>query len=243
MPAEGHDACVIAIVGAESSGKTSLARTLAQALAARSGLACTWVPEYLRQWCDEQGRTPRRDEQAAIARRQSALIDAAAAQHAIVVCDTTALMTAVYSHTVFGDDSLDDEALALHRRCRLTLLTALDLPWVADGLMRSGAHVQLPVDERLRTLLARGPVPWSLISGHGDARLAAALAVCERHLPPMGGTRSNLEPPLRTGLFTRLSAAGSGGWQLDCERCSDPRCEHLALLAARRGAAPSVDGA
>jgi nicotinamide riboside kinase len=174
---------IIAIVGAESTGKTSLARGLARALAARSGLACSWVPEYLRHWCQTHGRTPRRDEQAGIARMQSALIEAAAARHAVVVCDTTALMTAVYSHVVFGDDALDDEALALHARCRLTLLTALDLPWVADGFIRDGAHVRQPVDARTRGLLARGGLPWSLMSGSGDARLQAALAVCAPQLP------------------------------------------------------------
>jgi nicotinamide riboside kinase len=82
----------------------------------------------------------------------------------VVVCDTTALMTAVYSHTVFGDDSLDASALQAHRRVSLTLLTALDLPWVADGLQRDGPQVREPVDDRLRQLLARGAVAWSLVS-------------------------------------------------------------------------------
>ena len=116
---------VIAVVGAESTGKTLLARTLAHRLADQTGQRCTWVPEHLRRWCDEQGRTPQRHEQAAIAAQQTALIDAAAQSHDVVVCDTTALMTAVYSHTVFGDDSLDASALQAHRRVSLTLLMAL----------------------------------------------------------------------------------------------------------------------
>ena len=176
-------ALVIAIVGAESTGKTALA----QALAARLGPRAAWVPEHLRHWCDERGRTPRRDEQIGIARRQAALIDAAAQTSDVVVCDTTALMTAVYSHTVFGEDSLDAEALALHARCQLTLVTALDLPWIADGILRSGPQVREPVDDRLRLLLARGNVAWSLVCGSGDARLAAAWAVCARQRPAAGG--------------------------------------------------------
>ena len=171
---------VIAVVGAESTGKTALARALAERLSVRTGLRCTWVPEYLRRWCDVRGRTPRQHEQAGIAEQQSALIDAAARSHDVVVCDTTALMTAVYSHTVFGDDSLDASALQAHRqRASLTLLTALDLPWVADGLQRDGPQVREPVDTRLRQLLSVGAIGWSLVSGLGEARVNAAMAACE----------------------------------------------------------------
>lgn len=49
-----------------------------------------------------------------------------------MVADTTALMTAVYSDQVFGDVSLYRDALLEHTRYRLTLLTGLDLPWMAD---------------------------------------------------------------------------------------------------------------
>ena len=63
-------------------------------------------------------------------------------------------MIAVYSDFVFGDTSLYESALAAQRRCDLTLLTALDLPWQADGLQRDGAHVREPVDALLRAALA-----------------------------------------------------------------------------------------
>lgn len=170
---------IVAVLGAESTGKTTLARALAERLAAQTGQRCTWVQEHLRQWCDELGRTPRRDEQAGIAVAQTALIDNAARSHEVVICDTTALMTAVYSHTVFGDDSLDQLALSAHARCTLTLVTALDLPWQADGLQRDGPQVREPVDLRLRALLAAGRCRWSLVSGQGPARVDAALSACQ----------------------------------------------------------------
>ena len=62
----------IALLGAESTGKTALAATLAERLAQHTGWRCTWVPEWLRTWCDRAGRTPRRDEQRAIAEQQQA---------------------------------------------------------------------------------------------------------------------------------------------------------------------------
>ena len=95
--------------------------------------------------------------------------------HAVVVADTTALMTAVYHHQVFGDDSLDGPALAWQRRCRLTLLTALDLPWQADGLQRDGPQVRQPVDSRLRHLLIGAALPFVVIGGQNSRRLEAGL--------------------------------------------------------------------
>ena len=161
---------LIAIVGAESTGKTALALALAEAL---GGVA---VPELLRAWCEREGRTPRLDEQAAIAAAQSDAIDQAARQATVVVCDTTALMTAVYSDYLFRDTSLYPAALAFHRRCAVTLLTALDLPWVADGLQRDGPHVQAPIDAAIRTALGEAEIGWQRVAGYGAARVQAALA-------------------------------------------------------------------
>jgi len=165
----------IAIVGAESTGKTALAQALAQRIGALSGLRSTWVREHLRAWCDAHGRTPRPDEQAAIAAQQQALIDSAAATHAVVVCDTTPLMTAVYSEWLFSDLSLQAEAVAQQRRCHITLLTALDIVWQADGLQRDGPQVRAPVDQRVRQLLVQNALPWALVTGQGNARVECAL--------------------------------------------------------------------
>ena len=113
-------ALVIAVVGAESTGKTWLAQALSEHLARSTGLRCTWVPEWLRLWCDAQGRTPARHEQFEIGQTQQTRIAAAAQAHDIVVADTTALMTAVYSLQVFGDESLLPFALEQHQRVQLT---------------------------------------------------------------------------------------------------------------------------
>ncbi len=216
----------IAIVGAESTGKTSLAAALAPRLADETGLAVAWVPELLREWCEREGRTPRIDEQAGIMQAQHARIEAAAAANAIVVCDTTALMTAVYSRLVFGDASLEARAADLHRTMGLTLLTALDLPWVPDGLQRDGPHVREPVDTLLRGLLAGHRLPFSLVSGEGARRIESALDAIAPLLRPRAAPG--------TGLFTRLhernGQAEARSWT--CALCDDPACEHR-LLAGR----------
>ena len=217
----------IAIVGAESTGKTALACALAVELSTLTGLRCTWVGEWLRSWCEREGRTPRPDEQAAIARRQQALIDEAAAAHDLVVCDTTPLMTAVYSGLLFDDRGLDAYAVEQQRRCQLTLLTALDIAWQPDGLQRDGPQVRTPVDNRLRALLTGHALPWSLVAGQGAARLAAAVDA----VAPLLRDR----PLPATGLFTRLAARDAAGlaeaaaWRWVCDSCDDAACEHAAF--------------
>ena len=65
----------IAILGAESTGKSSLAADLAAALREK-GHSVHPLGEYLREWCDLHGRTPQPDEQAAIAHEQARRISA-----------------------------------------------------------------------------------------------------------------------------------------------------------------------
>lgn len=212
----------IAIVGAESTGKTTLAAALAPRLAADTGLKVAWVPELLREWCHHVGRTPQPHEQASILRGQHDRIEAAAATHDVVICDTTAMMTAVYSRLLFADRSLEARAAELQRRMALTLLTALDLPWVADPL-RDGPHVREPVDNMLRELLITHQLPWALVAGQGQARLEAAVDAVAPLLRPASAGRG--------GLFTRLAErnAEPAARRWRCENCDDPACEHRLL--------------
>jgi nicotinamide riboside kinase len=203
------EAFVIALIGAESTGKTTLARALAAGLATPQRRVAV-VPEYLREFCERECRTPLVHEQAGIAAEQTRRIAAAAATHDVVVADTTALMIAVYSDHVFGDTRLYDDALRDHARCDLTLLTALDLPWQADGLQRDGPQVRGPVDTRVRDALARAGLGCSVVFGHGAARLENALAAAWRALePPVAGERQR--------------------WRWVCEHCGDADCERHRL--------------
>lgn len=166
---------LICIIGAESTGKT----TLAQQLAAR--FDCGWVPEYLRAFCDDHGRTPRRDEQSLILETQhihelAAYQQASDAGAPFVFCDTAPLTTAIYSDHVFGDPSLYARGRALHARYALTLLLAPDLGWTPDGIQRASPEAQAHVNATVERELAALGAPVARIFGSGDLRLKAALA-------------------------------------------------------------------
>ncbi len=204
----------IALLGAESTGKTRLAAELAAHLRAQ-GQTVAAVPEALREWCIHEGRTPRPDEQMAIALEQARRVDQAVAAD-IVIADTAPLMTAVYSELLFGDCSLYDFALSHQRRYDLTLLTGLDLPWVADGLQRDGPQVREPVDALLRAALARAGLAYQVIYGTGAQRLANALVAINSIAYNSGLSRA-------TGGSDSSSEAKTA-WS--CDQCSDPDCEH-----------------
>jgi nicotinamide riboside kinase len=229
-----EEALRIAIVGAESTGKTALAQALAQRIATLTGLRCTWVGEHLRAWCDAHGRTPRPEEQAAIAAQQQALIEEAASGHAVVVCDTTPLMTAVYSDWLFNDQGLQAQAVAWQKRCHISLLTALDIAWQADGLQRDGPQVRVPVDSRVRSLLIQHGLPWALVAGQGEARLESAVDAVAPLLRARSGPAA--------GLFSRLAArdAAQPAWRWACENCDTPECEHALLRQGRAGKPPNL---
>lgn len=214
----------VAIVGAESTGKSQLARALADALAREFGLRVAVVDEHLREWCDVHARTPRADEQQGIALEHASRIAQASAAGAdvdVVLCDTTPLMVAVYSDLLFDDRSLEPIARACQAMMDLTLLTSLDLPWVSDGLQRDGPHVRAPVDARVRARLGEWSTPWSLVSGEGDRRTASALDA----LRPL--LRQRARAARSSGLFSRLagSETGPAPQRWVCERCDDPDCE------------------
>ena len=218
----------VALLGAESTGKTSLSQYITEALLAQGQMA-TYVPEVLRDWCQKYGRTPAFHEQRDIAKQQAERIFSI--QEGWVIADTTPLMTAVYSDYVFKDPSLYEEALGLQAQFDLTLVMGLDVAWVPDGLQRDGEHVRQPVDSLIRQAMAKKQLPFKVIYGQDQARLNAALLAISQGI-------SNLNEPLDlkfsvpglqpTQTQREVSQYGlnQGKTAWRCDLCSDSECEH-----------------
>jgi NadR type nicotinamide-nucleotide adenylyltransferase len=158
----------VAILGAESTGKS----TLAPALAARYGTL--WVPEYLREFVATRQRVPFEDDQVGIARTQREREDAIAASpdaRRYLFCDTTPLMTAVYSRIYWGRVPPALLALEAGHDYAATLVAGLDLPWVPDGLQRESEEVRQRVHECLLAVLRERGIPFTLLEGDLPQRL------------------------------------------------------------------------
>jgi nicotinamide riboside kinase len=219
----------IAILGAESTGKTQLAHQLAAHFSAQGQHAIA-VNEYLREWCDAQQRTPRVHEQLHIAREQQHRIEAARLQHSHVMADTTPLMTAIYSDFFFQDTGLHADALQFQKCFDITLLTGLDMPWEPDGLQRDGPQVREPVDALLRTALHSAGIAYRVVYGTGDARLMNALNAINSiaaHAHFYSSKHQNTSKP----------------WVWMCDKCSDPECEHRLFSTLAQATASSAQRA
>ncbi len=217
----------IALLGAESTGKSTLAPQLAAALYQLSGTPWASVDEHLRTWVAAQGRNPERHEQYALAAAQSAQISAARQRHA-VVADTTAAMTAAYSEAIFGDLSLWPAALAQLQSAHAVLLMGMDLPWVPDA-QRDGAHMQKRVDALLRERLSQAGVGFSVVYGSGAARLEQAVQHIQFAIKSIAACADST---YQNGNFSyknqKLKSKSPVAW--GCEKCSDPECEHRLFV-------------
>jgi HTH-type transcriptional regulator, transcriptional repressor of NAD biosynthesis genes len=171
----------ICLHGPESVGKS----TLAAQLVAHFGTVM--VPEYGRTYCETFGTDLGNDDLLTIARAQAAMAKAMAPRgNGWLILDTDPLMTAVWSDMMLG--ARDPWFDAFGDVADLYLLLDTDLPWVDDGTRIYGS-----TDARARffglcqkELETRG-VRWTLVSGHGDARLSAAFAAIRNAFPSGGG--------------------------------------------------------
>jgi HTH-type transcriptional repressor of NAD biosynthesis genes len=159
----------VCIVGGESSGKSTLAAALAAELKTKH------VPEYARIYLERRGGLCTKDDMLPIARGQVALETALAREaNRVLISDTDALLSQVWSEFLFNGVSPELQALADKQHFDLYLLLSPDLPWVADTV-RYLPHQRQEFFERCRTLLEDTKRPYVIISGSGDARLQNAL--------------------------------------------------------------------
>jgi nicotinamide riboside kinase len=203
----------IAIVGAESTGKSWLAQQLQATLQARGEPACH-VEEHLRTWCEREGRTPEPHEQLPIAQAQADAVLAIGA--GTVIADTTPLVTAAYSHQLFADEHLYPMALAHQRLYDFTLVTGLDIAWEAQWL-RDHPEGREPIDRLLRQALTQAGIGYRVVYGQGLARLNNALLAL--------GMATEDEASWHSRQSAQF-ALNQGRTPWLCEKCSDPDCEH-----------------
>ena len=177
----------VAILGAECTGKSTLAQELAQTC--KSQYSCAMVPEYLRLFVDQHQRVPLAEEQISIAQEQRRLeaeagktLHETGAEFSILFCDTTPLLTSLYGEIVFGKADANVQAFAKNHDYDLTLVTELEFPWVQDGIMRDGPLAQTKVHYRLLARLDSWQIPYTKIQGNPAQRVKQAQDVIKRYL-------------------------------------------------------------
>jgi HTH-type transcriptional repressor of NAD biosynthesis genes len=184
-PVRAHYVKRVCIVGAESTGSTTLARSLAAAC------ETIWVPEYGRTYTVEKFRigTGGRwlpSDFLRIALEQNALEDRMAreAPVGIMFCDTDSLATALWEEVYLGStsDAVWRAADAHGAPYVLYLLTDhAGIPWEDDGL-RLGDETRAAMTQRFEDVLSARGLPWMKVTGSQKGRLHQAVEGIRSHV-------------------------------------------------------------
>ncbi len=178
-PVRGWYAKRICLVGAESTGKTTLARSLA------AHYQTVWVAEYGREYSERKlaegsGYDWTSDEFTHIAQIQCERENEAARNaNKLLICDTDAFATSVWHRRYLHARSSAVEAIvAAHRRPDLYLLTDVHTPFEQDGT-RDGEAIREWMREMFVAELTAQQRPFQLLTGTHQERLANAMAVID----------------------------------------------------------------
>lgn len=169
--ARGWYARRVVVLGAESTGTTTLARSLAAVL------NTNWIVEYGREYTQRRDRTKgwNPDEFLRIAAEQNRRENSAArSANRVLICDTDAFATGIWHRRYLGTDNPAVDRLAAERRADLYLLTGDEIRFVQDGI-RDGEHIRHDMHRWFEEALAAQRIPWRLLRGSPSARMAAAL--------------------------------------------------------------------
>jgi NadR type nicotinamide-nucleotide adenylyltransferase len=168
-----HYAKRIAIVGPESTGKSTLAKNLAQRF------ETLWVSEHARARIEQSPTVVESTEGlVSIARAQRAS-EAALARccNRLLFCDTDALTTKIWTARLLGAAMAEQRELvtwAAQDRYALTLLCAPDVAWVADSVRYfadEGPRFFAAFEAELRAHNRE----YVVVSGSWEQRLATAV--------------------------------------------------------------------
>jgi nicotinamide riboside kinase len=176
----------VAILGAESSGKTTLCHALKTVLSDLE-INTKIAPEALREFCSRHQRVPRCEEQLGIMRNQQfnetyAEHQLNADQTNLLLSDCAPITIAIYSELYFADISLYPEAQTHHEKYDLSILLTPNLGWQQDGIFRESPEAQQRFHHRIRQWLASSTHPWLEISEVSDQRTARAMSAIIKFL-------------------------------------------------------------
>jgi nicotinamide riboside kinase len=167
----------IALFGPESTGKTTLAKQLADYYETE------WVPEFARDYLQEKWEENKHicvaDDMMPIAYGQTALENEKLSNaNKYLFCDTNLMVTKVFSEMYYGFcDPLLNEA-ALKHEYDLFFLTDIDVPWEKDDI-RDTPEGRETVFSVFKQTLIDTKKPFITLSGNKEIRLAKATAIID----------------------------------------------------------------
>ncbi|MEM6523639.1 MAG: ATP-binding protein [Bacteroidota bacterium] len=159
----------IVITGPECTGKTTLAKALAEHYKTK------WVPEYARQYLDELDREYREEDLLKIAKGQLKLEDQIGKEcNGLLFCDTDLTVLKIWQEYKYGRCFEEILSKLKTRKYKLHLLLAPDVPWEFD-FQRENPNDRKKLFKMYESELATGQYTYQTISGNFDSRVQKAI--------------------------------------------------------------------
>jgi NadR type nicotinamide-nucleotide adenylyltransferase len=166
----------VCLVGAESTGKTTLAQSLAE------HFETAWVPEFARAYLEPKNWVCEWDDMILIAEGQGRLEDEMAERaNRVLFCDTDQMTTSIWTERYFGKPQEKILEMARRRRYDLHFLCDIDIAWVDDGTRDSREWREWFHGKFLSEIAARR-LPAVILSGSFDERMSKAIMEVTRLL-------------------------------------------------------------
>jgi len=166
----------IAIVGPESTGKSTMSAYLAEYY------HTVWVPEYAREYCEQLTEPPTWQDEINMFEGQLALEKSLIGQaNRILICDTTFITVKIWSDHMFGSSPQQVTDALAHHHYDLYLLLNIDLPWQDDPL-RDFPDLREHFMQVWHKELTALKVNYVLISGLGAERYQNAIQAIDQFI-------------------------------------------------------------
>lgn len=166
----------VVVVGAESTGTTTLARALAEAL------RVPWVPEIGRFYTESiitDGGEWNHEDFHRIGRLQQHYEQAIAARsNGVIVCDTNAVATQLWQRRYMGETTNCMKEIAADDIADLYIITGDEIPFVQDGV-RDGEHIRHTMHQWFVEYISTCGVPYVVVQGSVRERLTVAKRTAE----------------------------------------------------------------
>jgi NadR type nicotinamide-nucleotide adenylyltransferase len=173
---QGSEIIKIAVVGPESTGKSTMSEFLA------NHYHTVWVPEFAREYCEKLTDAPTWQDEINMFYGQLALEEEYLPKaNKLLICDTTFITVKIWSDYTFGrspQEVLDE--LPKHPY-ELYILLDIDLPWEEDPL-RDFPHLREHFMEVWHKELKELNANYVTVSGAGDDRYQKAVAAIDAFL-------------------------------------------------------------
>lgn len=186
----------IVILGAESTGTTTLSRDLA------ATLRVPWVPEVGRYYTESILTTDNAWNDSdfyRIGRLQQAYErEIAARSDGVIICDTNAVATELWQRRYMSRTTAEMSRIAARDKADLYIITGDEIPFVQDGI-RDGEHIRHRMHRWFITHIKKTGVPYLVVTGTPEERLASAARATREIIR----TRKQLNTVAKTTSFFR----------------------------------------